>query len=332
MGTNRIRGIKLCSPERTEVSLKAKIFKRMKNLKFLIGNVHIGEELEYLPDELRFLEWHVFPLSLSSKCCPPEQLVALKMSSILLEKVFKQGFQYKNLKIIELKFYPQSLSRLWNQFGEILGILPNTVAEAESKIYRHYYLTLPAIEIPKWFKFNHHQVIGNSVSFLVGPKFSNLVVFVTFPSKVVNTNMDSLLSVKISINGGKQQTICETFCSYGNVWLVYGKVKISNPSEENRIEVAKIQAMLESDTDCKEETINQPMQGVPKNTTCPTCFDSDSNSGNEAPNPGDGDLPMGFTIRVHLQCPIPFSTMIATPICINHHRTQKHLDPTLKRR
>ncbi|KAF3969705.1 hypothetical protein CMV_006520 [Castanea mollissima] len=574
MGTNRIRGIKLCSPERTEVSLKAKIFKRMKNLKFLIGNVHIGEELEYLPDELRFLEWHVFPLSLSSKCCPPEQLVALKMSSILLEKVFKQGFQYKNLKIIELKFCkfitklpdlcspnlekldlhscenlievhesigfleklkvwnlhgcsqlqilpstlilkslgyfnlnncsrlekfpdihpemkclkklylnssgirelpssllyltgldtlglifcgkltnflvranksqmqkevdsaklrlactsfhnfsgptgflsmtqlnlgacvgikvgldswmqpdyfpvltnldlaftgivtipesisrfarlqylyirnckklreiprlpqsirtvdalkcyrldPQSLSRLWNQFGEILGILPNTVAEAESKIYRHYYLTLPAIEIPKWFKFNHHQVIGNSVSFLVGPKFSNLVVFVTFPSKVVNTNMDSLLSVKISINGGKQQTICETFCSYGNVWLVYGKVKISNPSEENRIEVAKIQAMLESDTDCKEETINQPMQGVPKNTTCPTCFDSDSNSGNEAPNPGDGDLPMGFTIRVHLQCPIPFSTMIATPICINHHRTQKHLDPTLKRR
>ena len=89
-GTNRIRGIKLCSPERTEVSLKAKVFKRMKNLKFLIGNVHIGEKLEYLPDELRFLEWHVFPLSLSSKCFPPKQLVALKMSSIILEKIFKQ--------------------------------------------------------------------------------------------------------------------------------------------------------------------------------------------------------------------------------------------------
>ena len=94
----------------------------------------------------------------------------------------------------------------------------------------------------------------------------------------------------------------------------------------------KFQAMLESDTDCKEETIDQPMQGVPKNTTCPTCFDSDSNSGNEAPNPGDGDLPMGFTSRFHLQSLIPFSTMIATPICIDHHRTQKHLDPTLKRR
>ena len=80
----------LRSPEQTKVALKANVFKRMKNLKFLIGNVHIGEELEYLPDELRFLEWHVSPLSLSSKCFPPKQLVALKMSSIILEKIFKQ--------------------------------------------------------------------------------------------------------------------------------------------------------------------------------------------------------------------------------------------------
>ena len=82
----------LCSPEPTEVALKANVFKRMKNLKFLIGNVHIGENLEYLPDELRFLEWHEFPLSLSSKCYVPEELVALKMSksNIILEKVFKQ--------------------------------------------------------------------------------------------------------------------------------------------------------------------------------------------------------------------------------------------------
>ena len=82
----------LCSPEPTEVALKANVFKRMKNLKFLIGNVHIGENLEYLPDELRFLEWHEFPLSLSSKCCAPKELVALKMSksNIKLENAFKQ--------------------------------------------------------------------------------------------------------------------------------------------------------------------------------------------------------------------------------------------------
>ena len=90
----------LLSLERTEVPLKAKVFKRMKNLKFLVGNVHIGkehnvhigEELEYLPDELRFLEWREFPLSLSSKCCLPQELVVLKMSksNIILENAFKQ--------------------------------------------------------------------------------------------------------------------------------------------------------------------------------------------------------------------------------------------------
>ena len=50
------------------------------------------------------------------------------------------------------------------------------------------------------------------------------------------------------------------------------------------------------------------MLDIPKNTTCPALdgFESDSNFGNEAPNPGDDDLPMGFMIRVHLQSPIPF--------------------------
>ena len=82
----------LLSHERTEMPLKPKVFKRMKNLKFLVGNVHIGEALEYLPNELRFLEWHEFSLSLSSKCCLPRQLVVLKMfeSNVILENVFKK--------------------------------------------------------------------------------------------------------------------------------------------------------------------------------------------------------------------------------------------------
>ena len=96
----------------------------------------------------------------------------------------------------------------------------------------------------------------------------------------------------------------------------------------------KIQVVLESDIDSGEETINQPMLDVHKSTTCPTLdgFKSDSNSGNEAPNPGDGEVPMGFKIRVHLQSPIHFSMMMPTPICTHHHRKQKQIDPTLKRR
>ena len=64
----------------------------------------------------------------------------------------------------------------------------------------------------------------------------------------------------------------------------------------------KIQAMLESNADYEEETIDQPMLDVPKNTTCPTLdgFESDTDSRNQAPNPGDSELPMGFMVRVHL--------------------------------
>ena len=82
----------LCSPKPTKIALEANVFKRMKNLRFLIGNVHIGEALEYLPEEFRFLEWREFPLSLSSKCRLPPQLVVLEMSksNFILENVSKQ--------------------------------------------------------------------------------------------------------------------------------------------------------------------------------------------------------------------------------------------------
>ncbi|XP_065616389.1 disease resistance protein Roq1-like isoform X2 [Quercus suber] len=440
MGSNKIRSIMLLSPERTKVSLKAKVFKRMKNLKFLVGNVHIGEALEYLPDELRFLEWCEFPLSLSSKCCLPRQLVVLKMSgsNIILENVFKQvhesiGFleklrvwnldgcsqlqilpsmlmlksleyfrlygclrlekfpdihpemnclKYLNLMArcgirelpssllyltrldtlsltgcklmnflvganksqmreeedipsaklrlvsgptgflclteLDLSYHPikveldswmqpdyfpvltdlslastgivtipesisrfprllrlkiedckklreiprlpqsirtvnardcdrldtQSSSRLLNQFGEILGILPNTVAKAAPSFDSEWphignYLILPVTEIPKWLKVNHHQSVGNSVSFLVSPKFSNLVVCIAFPSKDVANDIGSEWEVHIFINGEKLTTRLEWWrnSNYDHVWLMYWEVNISNPSEENHIEV-----------------------------------------------------------------------------------------------
>ncbi|KAF3959977.1 hypothetical protein CMV_015267 [Castanea mollissima] len=380
MGSKKIRSITLLSPERTEVSLKA-VFKRMKNLKFLVGNVHFGEALDYLPDELRFLEWRESPLSLSSKCCLPRQLVVFKISksNIILENVVQKGFRYENLKMISLNscesitklpdlccpnleklnlddckklieeeedipsaklrlacnsfnnfseptgfqnvtsltlsqcpgikggldswmqpnYFPalryldlsdtgidtipesisrfttlqvlklrdcknlrhiprlpqsirtvdaqncyqldtQSRSRLLNQFGEILGILPNTIAQAATFSIANQYLILPAIEIPELLKFNHHQSVGNSVSFL--------------NASVVPRNPMHLWINALSTMGNK------------------------------------IQAVLESDADCEEEAIDQPMLDVPKNTTCPALdgFESDSNSGNEAPNPGDG--------------------------------------------
>ena len=91
-GSDKIEGLMLHSPNPITVQLHAKAFKKMKNLKFLIvRNVLISEELKYLPNGLKLLEWHQYPFSLPSNYCH-QQLVVLEMphSCIRLEKLFKQ--------------------------------------------------------------------------------------------------------------------------------------------------------------------------------------------------------------------------------------------------
>ena len=80
------------SPEPRMVNLQANAFKNMRNLKFLsVNNVQISEELKYLPNELKLLEWVGcdFPLPLEFY---PHNLVVLNMpsSQIRLEKLLKQ--------------------------------------------------------------------------------------------------------------------------------------------------------------------------------------------------------------------------------------------------
>ena len=92
-GSDEIRGIMLCSHKPTTVTLAAKAFKRMGNLKFLIvHNVHICNELKYLPNGLRFLDLPNYPFPLPSNFCLHKKLVTLNMphSCIRLEKLFKQ--------------------------------------------------------------------------------------------------------------------------------------------------------------------------------------------------------------------------------------------------
>ena len=91
-GSDKIRGIILCSNEPTKVILAANAFERMGNLKFLIvHNVHICKKLTYLPNGLRILYWPNYPFPLPSNFCP-QKLFELKMrcSQIQLEMIFKQ--------------------------------------------------------------------------------------------------------------------------------------------------------------------------------------------------------------------------------------------------
>ena len=82
----------LYSLEPRMVNLQANTFKNMRNLKFLLfKNVQISEELKYLPNELKLLQWpeYDFPLPLKFY---PHNLAVLKMpnSQIILEKLLKQ--------------------------------------------------------------------------------------------------------------------------------------------------------------------------------------------------------------------------------------------------
>ena len=91
-GSDKIRGIMLHSPNPITVQLYTKAFKKMENLKFLmVSNVLISEEIKYLPNGLKLLEWDQYHFSLPSNFCPQE-LVVLKMpqSCIRLEKLFNQ--------------------------------------------------------------------------------------------------------------------------------------------------------------------------------------------------------------------------------------------------
>ena len=193
------------------------------------------------------------------------------------------------------------------------------------------------------------QSVGNSVSFLVGPKFSNLVVCIVLPS----TDKVYRWKFHIFINGKEQFTrlLWWAIGNYDHVWLIYGKVNISNPSEENRIEVKVTPTSLSKKRKkllprisvnrfriyvecicCPQRPNVSPASSMdqcafnngeedpgrvgirrrlrrrnhrPIHAACPALdgFEFDSNSGNEATNPGDGDL----------------------PVCIHHHRKQKKL-------
>ena len=91
-GSDKIRGIMLHSPNPITVQLYTKAFKKMENLKYLmVSNVLISEEIKYLPNGLKLLEWDQYPFSLPSNFCPQE-LVVLEMpqSCIRLEKLFNQ--------------------------------------------------------------------------------------------------------------------------------------------------------------------------------------------------------------------------------------------------
>ena len=92
-----------------------------------------------------------------------------------------------------------------------------------------------------WFKSNHHQSVGNSISFLVGPEIPKFGVFIAFQS--MKPYRYGRCNVKVLINGDsdnerhihglKENVPDHLLFIYVSRWLYYE----SHPSGVNHIEV-----------------------------------------------------------------------------------------------
>ncbi|KAK4836593.1 hypothetical protein QYF36_025163 [Acer negundo] len=102
-GTRNVEGIVVDMPKGTSTCLNAKSFMGMKNLMLLkIRNVDLSEDLEYLPNKLRYLEWHGCPL----KNLPPDfqarKLLELNLHYSQINYLWTGIKAFEELKTIKL--------------------------------------------------------------------------------------------------------------------------------------------------------------------------------------------------------------------------------------
>ncbi|TXG64889.1 hypothetical protein EZV62_011883 [Acer yangbiense] len=94
--------------EITHLKLNGKSFLGMSNLRLLIINdvdVHLFEDLEYLSNELRLLEWHGYPLKSLPSSFHPQRLVQFSLCYSHIEYIWKDiKHSMEYLKIINLSF------------------------------------------------------------------------------------------------------------------------------------------------------------------------------------------------------------------------------------
>ena len=238
------------------------------------------------------------------------------------------------------------------QIVEILGILPNRARKGTrsriltSKPEDDYFgIQLPGTEIPKWLNLNHESD-GNVISFWVGRTFPN-IFYVCFAFGPVKYPLTSLCYVDLSINGRKKKNIRSAYLYKlsDNLWIfslsnneLQNQLNGSNPSELNYVEVicemedwvknhptrwgVGVECICQwasnngggSRHQCEEETIDQPMQDVPKNTTCPILDGFESNS-----NTGNGAL-VKHEFQVHRSCPGSLFFFIIHSLCLKNQR------------
>ncbi|XP_062029616.1 TMV resistance protein N-like [Rosa rugosa] len=95
-GSNKVKGIRVELPGEDEICLSAKCFKKMKNLQLFINiNARFSGEVNYLPNQLRILDWPGFPAQSLPSDFSPQKLVKLNMPN---SRISRLGRGFKNLQ------------------------------------------------------------------------------------------------------------------------------------------------------------------------------------------------------------------------------------------
>ncbi|XP_075658526.1 disease resistance protein RUN1-like [Castanea sativa] len=175
MGSDRIRGIMLRSPESksTMVQLEAQIFHKMKNLRFLIiRNVHFHGGLEYLPNGLRLLDWDAYPFSsLPSSFCP-KKLVVLQMPRNRMVEPLMQIRALEFVTHVDLSYCPfirktpdlsmcPNIKELDLSGCENLVEIENSVGRLDRLAVGYFGLCLSLQTSPRSFRFCRKQSCQN---------------------------------------------------------------------------------------------------------------------------------------------------------------------------
>ncbi|KAM5574736.1 hypothetical protein ABKV19_013930 [Rosa sericea] len=95
-GTNKIKGMKIKLPAPNQICLSAESFSKMKNLRLFINcNAQFSGDVDYLPNELRLLDWPKCPLQAFPSSFNPTKLVKLNMCRSRMSRL---GEGFKNLQ------------------------------------------------------------------------------------------------------------------------------------------------------------------------------------------------------------------------------------------
>ncbi|KAK9942295.1 hypothetical protein M0R45_007968 [Rubus argutus] len=107
-GTDRIKGIMVKFSELDEIVLSPASFSGMKNLKYFINcNASFsGDVIDYLPNELRLIDWPEFPFESFPSNFIPKKLVRLNMPRSRLSRLGERFKRSRSLKYINLESCP----------------------------------------------------------------------------------------------------------------------------------------------------------------------------------------------------------------------------------